>query len=222
MHYKLMSLFLLFFINPVLPAQETARAFFNQVIQKYDTINSLQANVYINVNSDAMQGRLLYKSPNLMQIKFSNPSRQVINIKPDKIEIYIPEYEANFIQKIDKNSPLVLSPTRDSLDVLASLYGISYISSPEWTTVENIPVPVRLLRFSRRSEDAGFKSMTYTIGNDLLIYKIDARDIYNSQYSLLFSNINTVDDILAQEILDYKLPSSSNDINDFYSNTEEQ
>ncbi len=209
-------IFIFFLGSQLLLGQETARQFFTKVVEKYDTLPNFQANLTIQTRNSTLRGVLAFTQPNLLQIRFSNPSGQVINIAAGKIQVYVPGYSTTFTQDLNSDDSNALIPGRDSMTTLLSDYEVSYPASPNWTTAEGISGRVKILHFSRRTANAGFKTIVHTIGESLLIYRIKAVSIYNDTYTITFSNIDTTSSVPKRTILEYSAPPSGNSTNGFY------
>jgi outer membrane lipoprotein-sorting protein len=218
---------LLFFsLVQLLPAQDmvTASDFFDEVSRRYREIDDYQAHLAITQEDSVMTGLLFHKRPNYLLIEFVEPEEQVIAVDGEKLIIYIPYLNVAMEQELkpDEEGPTAALATEQGLELMKSRYSVAYLDSQD-------PVPldedgeemVRKLKLEWRTIDEGFRQLTLSISDDLLIRRITGVTSSFREIQLDFEDI-----LLNQNVPEgkfrYDSPPSANVINNFIFEPEEE
>ncbi len=217
MRYRYITI--LFFLLPgMLFAQDilTAPRFFDDVSERYGEINDYVATVRIQRDESNMEGTLYYRAPNLLRIDFTDPEEQVLVSDGERLRIYVPPRVVLEQSLRRRGSGDVASmASQEGLSLLRSNYSIAYLDDPE-------PVPldeesrelVTKLRLTWRSTTEGFRQLTLSISDDLLIRRIEGITVGYDEIVFDFENIRINQNIPARRF-EYDSPASANTYSDF-------
>jgi outer membrane lipoprotein-sorting protein len=209
-----------FSVSAFSPAQEilTADRFLANVGERYGKITDYQAKIVITTAKAVMKGTIMFKTPQLMRLDFSQPEEQVISFNGDTLTVYLPEYRAVLSQNVTVGSKTggatLASP--QGLTILRRNYMGAYSKGPD-------PVPldpgsaekVIKLSLSRQSLSEGFRELQLSIsGDSLLIRRIDGRTIADETVRFDFTDI-VVNQGLPDARFVYDSPASANLYNNF-------
>jgi len=212
--------FLLFFglVSPAF-SQEilTATAFFDNLSARYAKINDYTADITYTVKGDVMKGVLLYRSPDLLRIDFTEPPKQVLSSDGKILKVYLPKYNVELQQPlVGGNSGQVVSlASAAGLSLMGKNFTKAYLIGPD-------PVPldpgsselVVKLKLDWRDPNQGFRQLNVSVGKDGLIRRIVGVDVGYEQYQIDFTNIRTNQNIPAARF-SYDGPGTANIIDHF-------
>ncbi len=222
-HYFSLILLLFFFGFSGFPQQIiTAPVFFDQVAQQYTDIEDYIADIRLVSGAENMAGTLYYKSPNLLRIDFVTPSEQVLVSDGSVLQVYVPRYNVNLMQRLDPlagTSPGGLA-TAEGLALLRRNYSIAFKTGPDPVPLDDPSVPngssepvVKLL-LRWRNTNEGFREIELAVTADQLIRRITGITLDNRTVELTLNNIRTNQNI-PNARFEYTSPSSSNRFNNF-------
>ncbi len=198
----------------------TADAFFKSVSDKYATINDYEALVNVTAGKQVMTAILIFKSPNLLRMDFSNPQSQVISYDGQNLVVYIPELRAVLTQQTT-NSAAMGTATSEGLRMLSRNYSIVYESGPaavELPGAESERV-IRLV-LSRLSVAEGFRTIKLSVNPDkLLIRRMEGTTLAGDTIVYDFLQIKLNQGIPATRFV-YDSPASANLYNNFLFSSE--
>ena len=161
----------------VLPAQDilTANEFFANVAANYAGIEDYVAEMVWSDNSGEMRGSLLYKSPNMIRIDFTQPARQVFVSNGEILQIYVPAFEVVFQQELPNptDAPGALA-SEEGLALMRRNYSVAYLEGPEPAPIdEGSQLLVTKLRLDRRSASEGFRQIVLSIDANGFIRRME-------------------------------------------------
>ena len=203
----------------------TAPDFFQQVSEKYASINQYEAKISIDANKTKMEGSVSFKKPSMLRIDFSQPENQVVVYNGTELLIYLPRSSAVLRQNtaVDNEqssttsaATQVLAPT--GLSLMSRYYSVQYENGPtaEPFDSEN-PKSKKVIKLllTRKNNSESFRTMSIAIDpKTLLIYAIDAVTTNDENFSFVFE-----DYVLNEEIPDtrflYDIPPDANEYNNF-------
>ncbi len=115
----------------------SANQFFATLSDHYAGIKSYEATVSFKQDTTTSSGRLSYKAPDKLNIRFDIPSGQVINFDGKKLDVSLPSQKVWLEQeyKALPDDQLAGIATGPGLAVLRAQYSVAYLVSPD-------PVPL--------------------------------------------------------------------------------
>jgi len=195
----------------------TATDYFDWVSEQYGKIEDYQAEVKIIRDETEMAGELFYKNPNLLRIDFSDPEEQVLVVDGKKLTIYIPRHSVIMEQPLKRRSSASVASMASSqgLHLLKRNYSIAYLEGPDPLPLDkDSRVRVVKLKLVWRTNDAGFRQLIVSVGENGLIRRIIGVTLEYEELQFDFTNI-----VINQEIPDarfeYESPASANIFNNF-------
>lgn len=200
----------------------TAPDFFDRVSERYSEIVDYSADLAIVNGETTYGGELFYRRPSFIRVNFGEPEGQVLVSDGETLQVYIPRYNVVLKQQLLREGgpgPAALA-NAEGLELMRRNYSIAYLDSPD-------PVPlneesggaaaeemVTKLRLTWRSTSEGYRQLTLSIGEDLLIRRIVGVTIGFEEVQFDFTNIELNQNIPAARF-DYEPPSSANTFEDF-------
>ncbi len=218
MRYRYIT-FLLFLFPAMLSAQDilTAPRFFDSVSERYGGINDYVATIQIQREESDMEGTLYYRAPNLLRIDFTVPEGQFLVSDGENLSVYVPQYNVVLQQKLrSRGSEAVASmASEEGLSLLRSNYSIAYLDDPTPVRLdEESRELVTKLRLTWRSTTEGFRQLTLSITEDLLIRRIEGTTVNYDEIVFDFEDIRINQNIPARRF-EYESPASANTYSDF-------
>jgi len=206
-----------------LGAQEmlTADQFFKQISERYAAIKDYQADVSVKAGKNAMSGTVIFKSPALMRMDFSQPVAQVMVYNGTSFLIYVPEYRAILVQETSGGVASASAvASGEGLRMMGRNYIVGYEKGP---VAESLPgsesEKVIRLVLSRRSVAEGFRTITLSIDPARkLIRRMEGISHGGDLFIFDFTNIR-LDTGIADTKFIYDAPSSANTFNNFLFST---
>lgn len=202
-------------------AQEivTASEFFDFVSAGYQQITDYQAHIVISQDDSVMEGTLYHKRPNYLLIEFSVPEEQIIAVDGEKLIIYIPYLNVVMEQELKKrefaSDSLIDAATSRGLELMMSRYSVAYLDSQDAVDLdEENDEQVRKLQLEWRSIDEGFRQITLSISNDLLIRRIVGVTAGFEEIQLDFTDV-LINQNIPEGKFKYEPPASANIIYNF-------
>ena len=203
----------------MLSAQDilTAPRFFDSVSERYGGINDYVATIQIQREESDMEGTLYYRAPNLLRIDFTVPEGQFLVSDGENLSVYVPLYKIVLQQKLrSRGSEAVASmASEEGLSLLRSNYSIAYLDDPTPVRLdEESRELVTKLRLTWRSTTEGFRQLTLSITEDLLIRRIEGTTVNYDEIVFDFEDIRINQNIPARRF-EYESPASANTYSDF-------
>ena len=160
-----------------LSAQEllTAPRFFDAVAERYAGIEDYVATVVMRNGNDRMEGTLFHRSPNLLRIDFTTPEDQVLVANGELLLIHVPRHNVTLQQTLRRREQNVGGlATSQGLMLLRSNYSIAYLHGPAPVPLdEGSSVMVTTLRLDWRNTNEGFRQLTLSVDDNLIIRRIE-------------------------------------------------
>ncbi len=202
-------------------AQEllTADQFFARVADKYASVSDYAADVQITAGHQPMTGGLLFKSPALLRIDFSQPADQVIVFDGKTLLVYLPQYRAVLRQDAGDQGVSMGAATlasKEGLSLLRRNYTIGWEHSPNLESLDpGSDEQVYRLMLSRKSVSEGYKNIRLSVSADtLLIRRLEGWTVSNDQIVFDFRNIR-LNQGINEDKFAYDAPASANVYNNF-------
>lgn len=196
---------------------QTATDYFGWISEQYGKIEDYQAEVKITRDETEMTGELYYKNPNLLRINFSDPEEQVLVVDGELLTIYIPKHSVIMQQPLKRRGSAAVASMASSqgLHLLKRNYSIAYLEGPDPIPLEEgSRVRVVKLKLEWRNNEAGFRQLIISVGENGLIRRIIGVTLEYEDLQFDFRNI-----VINQEIPDarfnYESPASANIFNNF-------
>jgi len=213
----------MFILSPIfIFSQQTAGAFFQTISDKYADIDSYTATFKFTsgVRGNIIQeGKMYYKSPNLLRLDYTNPENQVLNVNSTKLSIYVPAHGTLFEQTISSEEEAetlqVSGLTSQGLTLFITNYSISYVNGPELEPLdENNPQDVYKLRLLPRKFSEPFQKIVMSLTSDGFIRRLESTTRTNEVLIMDIVDIDT-DEIIENNYFDYEAPPTATTITDF-------
>lgn len=197
----------------------TADQFFSQLADKYATINDYQASVIISAGKQPMTGSLLFKSPSLLRIDFSQPADQVIVFDGKTLLVYLPQYRAVLRQDAGDQGVSMSAAalaSKEGLSLLRRNYTIGWEHSPNTEPLDpGSNEQVYRLMLSRKSVSEGYKNIRLSVSSDTtLIRRLEGWTVSNDKITFDFQSIK-INQGIADNRFIYDAPASANVYNNF-------
>lgn len=199
----------------------TATQFFDALAQRYTGIVDYSARISMSREDAGYAGNLFYRAPNQIRINFDDPEDQVLVSDGRLLKVYIPEYNVVLQQALGERSTNegegtgAALATQEGLTLMREGYSIAYLDSPD-------PVPleegsdelVTKLRLDWRVSSEGFRQLTLSITEDLLIRRIEAVTVGYEEITFDFTDI-VLNEGIPTTRFEYEAPASANVYTDF-------
>lgn len=211
--------------------------------ERYREIEDYQADVVISQEDNIMYGTLYHKRPNLILLEFEEPEEQVLAVDGENLIIYVPYLRVVLKQKLkERDMPAAGLATQQGLDLMRQKYSVAYLDSPDLVPLESAaddedgeedtPAEERAepdensemvwkLKLEWRSIEEGFREITLSVSEDLLIRRFVGVKADFEEIQVDFTNVE-----LNQNIPDgrfrYEEPASANVIDDFIFEAEDE
>jgi outer membrane lipoprotein-sorting protein len=162
-----------------LSAQETSDAFLQRVSERYAKIQDYQARIRIQRGDRVDSGRLVYKAPGLIRLDYDSPKGQVLIVNEDKVEFYLPAFQAIMEQRLSRSAAQSMSAIGagggNGLKILRDNYSVSYLVGPAPVALGGGSNEMVIkLRFQWRSNAEGFRTLDLSINpNSLMIRRME-------------------------------------------------
>ncbi|MFP4302245.1 MAG: LolA family protein [Alkalispirochaetaceae bacterium] len=215
----LIAIFLTTLAASPLLSQEmlTAGDFFDRVSERYTEIVDYTADLTIETEESTQSGELFYRRPNLIRINFEEPDEQVLVSDGETLQVYIPTYNVVLSQELlqeDGPGPATMA-NAEGLELMRRNYSIAYLDSPELVPLdEDSEEMVTELLLTWRSTNEGYRQLTLSIDEDLLIRRIVGVTIGFQEVRFDFADVRLNQNIPVARF-DYEAPSSANTYEDF-------
>ena len=110
----------------------SAEKFFSSLSASFGTVKDYEANLVITQGKTASRGRISYKSPVYLFIRFDDPANQVICFDGEKLTVYLPSEQVVLQQTYKKKTPSQIEAlaTSQGLALLQHSYSIAYLTGP--------------------------------------------------------------------------------------------
>ncbi len=188
---KLFLAVLLFSATYAAIAQDLINAndIFNKVSDLYAKLNDLQATIKISKGDKVQSGVLYYSKHNLLKIEFSEPSKQVILINRDNLQIYIPSHQTILEQQFNNSGTGLASS--GGFSILRSNYSVSFAEAGRVPLSAGSPEQVyKLSLYPYAGAKEGFKYVIMSVlPESFLIRRIEAVNIKNERIIFDYSSI---------------------------------
>lgn len=218
MRYRYITLLLLL-LPATLFAQDilTAPRFFDSVSERYGEINDYVASIRIQREEEDMTGTLYYREPDLLRIDFATPEEQVLVSDGENLMIYVPRFNVVLQQGLRGRGPGTVASmaNREGLSLLRNNYSIAYLDDPDPVRLdEDSRELVTKLRLTWRSTNEGFRQLTLSISDDLLIRRIEGTTVNYEEIQFDFENIR-INQNIPPTRFEYDPPASANVYSNF-------
>lgn len=153
----------------------SANEFFDNLISRYGDIRSYEATITIKQDTTVSSGRISYKAPDLLNIRFDNPAGQVFNFDGKKLDVILPSQKVYLEQdyKALPDDQLAGVATGRALALLKNEYSIGYLTGPGMVPLDkDTPDQVTKLKLVARASTS-FSDMIVSV-KDQLIRRVEA------------------------------------------------
>jgi outer membrane lipoprotein-sorting protein len=184
-------LLLLVVVLPDFAQQDLINAtdIFNKVSDLYAGLKDLQATIKITKGEKTQSGILYYSSHNLLKIEFYDPSKQVILVNRDNLQIYLPSHQTILEQQFENSNTGLLSG--GGFSILKSNYSVSFAEAGLVPLSAGSSEEVyKLSLYPYAGSKEGFKYVIMSVLPDsYLIRRIEAVNIKNERITFDYTSI---------------------------------
>jgi outer membrane lipoprotein-sorting protein len=168
----------------------SAQEFFATVRTHYAGIKSYEATITIKQDTTVSSGRLSYKAPDKLNIRFDSPAGQVLNFDGKKLDVSLPPQKV-YLEQEYKTLPedqLAGVASSEALSVLKNQYSVAYLTGPGTVPLDkDTNEPVTKLKLVA-SASTSFSDMIMSI-KDLVIRRVEATLTNGAQIVVDFTNV---------------------------------
>ena len=206
-------------VPPVAFAQSadmvSAEKLFANLSASYGAIKDYEANITITQGKAVSRGRISYKSPLYIFIRFDDPANQVISFDGEKLTVYLPAEQVVLQQRYKKKSPSQIESlaTSQGLLLMQRNYSIAYLTGPSAVALEegSKEMVVKLKLVSRGT--TSYSQMIVSV-KDSLIRRVEGTQSSGDKVVMDFTNIRTNQGVPDSRFL-YDAPPYANVIQDW-------
>ncbi len=200
----------------IVSAQSTtivsADGFFALLSAAYGKVKDYEANLTITRGKVVESGKLSYKSPLFLNVRFDNPKDQVINFDGEKLTIYSPNDQVVLEQSYKKKSPAEIEGLISSQGLLLwqRNYSIAYLTGPARVPLEDgsREMVVKLKLQARGA--TSYSQMILSVNEDLLlIRRVEGTLGSGDKVVMDFTNVR-INQGVPDSRFDYKAPPYAN------------
>jgi len=168
----------------------SANQFFAALSDHYSTIKSYEATVSFKQDATTSSGRLSYKAPDKLNLRFDSPAGQVINFDGKKLDVSLPSQKVWLEQeyKFLPDDQIAGVATGPGLSVLRAQYSVAYLVGPDLVPLDKdsgeLVTKLKLVA----SASTSYSDMIVSV-KDQLIRRIEATLTNGSTIVMDFTNM---------------------------------
>jgi outer membrane lipoprotein-sorting protein len=190
----------------------SADKFFADLSASYGKVKDYEASLTITRGKTVETGKLSYKTPFFLNIKFDNPADQVINFDGKKLTVYNPQDQVVLEQSYKDRSPAEIEGmvSAQSLLLLQRNYSVAYLTGPAPVPLEDgsREMVVKLKLLARATTSYG--QYILSVNPDLmLIRRVEGTLVSGDKVVMDFTGIK-INQNLPDSRFDYKAPPYAN------------
>jgi outer membrane lipoprotein-sorting protein len=210
---------LCFLVPPAASAQSadmvSAEKFFANLSASYGTVKDYEANLTVTQGKGVSRGRISYKTPLYLFIRFDDPANQVICFDGEKLTVYLPTEQVVLQQRYKKKSPSQIESlaTSQGLALLQRNYSIAYLTGPSLTPLEDgsREMVVKLKLVARGT--TSYSQLIISV-KDSLVRRVEGTQSSGDKVVMDFANIRTNQGVPDSRFV-YDAPPYANVIQDW-------
>ena len=193
----------------------SAEKYFANLSASYGTVKDYEANLTITQGKAVSRGRISYKSPLYLFIRFDDPANQVICFDGEKLTVYLPTEQVVLQQRYKKKPPSQIEAlaTSQGLSLLQRNYSIAYLTGPSSVPLEDgsKEMVVKLKLVSRGT--TSYSQMVISV-KDSLIRRVEGTQSSGDKVVMDFANVRTNQGVPDSRFV-YDAPPYANVIQDW-------
>jgi outer membrane lipoprotein-sorting protein len=193
----------------------SAEKFFSTLSAGYGKIKDYEASLTITQGKAVSRGRISYKSPLYLFIRFDEPANQVICFDGEKLTVYLPAEQVVLQQRYKKKPPSQIEAlaTSQGLGLMQRNYSIAYLSGPSAVPLEDgsREMVVKLKLVSRGT--TSYSQMIISV-KDSLIRRVEGTQSSGDKVVMDFVNVRTNQGVPDSRFV-YDAPPYANVIQDW-------
>ncbi|MCD6343295.1 MAG: outer membrane lipoprotein carrier protein LolA [Spirochaetaceae bacterium] len=209
---------LIFAVSGAVTAQETATSFFEQVSERYKSVEDYTADLVITRGDTVQTAKVWYKSPNMLRMDFEEPEGMVIAVDGELLQVWVPDYSVTFSQPLRRDSQAGLATVTSSagLELIKKYYTISYDPIPGSVPLDpGSSEEVIKIKAEWKSNNEGFRRLLLSIDADTrFIRRVTGITTTNDEITFDFTNFVLNPDI-PDARFQYESPPTGNTIENF-------
>jgi outer membrane lipoprotein-sorting protein len=193
----------------------SAEKFFANLSASYGSVKDYEANLTITQGKAVSRGKISYKSPLYLFIRFDDPANQVICFDGEKLTVYLPTEQVVLQQRYKKKPPSQIEAltTSQGLGLLQRNYSMAYLTGPAPAPLEDgsKEMVVKLKLVARGS--TSYSQMIISV-KDSLIRRVEGTQTSGDKVVMDFANIRTNQGVPDSRFV-YDAPPYANVIQDW-------
>ena len=193
----------------------SAEKFFGNLSASYGAVKDYEANITITQGKGVSRGKISYKSPLYLFIRFDEPANQVICFDGEKLTVYLPNEQVVLQQRYKKKGPgqIEALATSQGLTIMQRNYSIAYLTGPSTVPLEDgsREMVVKLKLVSRGTTSY---SLLIVSVKDSLIRRVEGTQSNGEKVIMDFANIRTNQGVPDSRFV-YDAPPYANVIQDW-------
>jgi outer membrane lipoprotein-sorting protein len=193
----------------------SAEKFFANLSASYGMVKDYEANLTITQGKAVSRGKISYKSPLYLFIRFDEPANQVICFDGEKLTVYLPNEQVVLQQRYKKKTPNQIEAlaTSQGLALLQRNYSIAYLTGPAAVPLEegSKEMVVKLKLVARGT--TSYSQMIISV-KDSLVRRVEGTQSSGDKVVMDFAGIRTNQGVPDSRFV-YDAPPYANVIQDW-------
>ncbi len=193
----------------------SAEKFFSNLSASFGAIKDYEAALTITQGKTVSRGKISYKSPTYLFIRFDDPANQVIAFDGEQLTVYLPAEQVVLQQHYKKTTPAQIEAlvTAQGLAMMQSNYSVAYVTGPSPVPLDDgsREMVVKLRLISRGT--SSFSQLVISVAGSL-IRRVEGTQASGDRVVMDFQNVRINQGIPASRFV-YDPPPYANVIQDW-------
>ncbi len=193
----------------------SAEKFFANLSASFGAVKDYEANLTITQGKTVSRGRISYKSPTYLFIRFDDPANQVICFDGEQLTVYLPSEQVVLQQHYKKKSPAQIEAlvTAQGLALMQRNYSVAYLTGPAPVPLDDgsREMVVKLHLVSRGT--SSFSELIISV-EESLVRRVEGTQANGDRVVMDFQNVRVNQGVPASRFV-YDPPPYANVIQDW-------
>jgi outer membrane lipoprotein-sorting protein len=193
----------------------SAEKFFANLSASFGAVKDYEAVLTITQGKNVSRGKISYKSPMYLFIRFDDPANQVICFDGEQLTVYLPSEQVVLQQHYKKKSPGQIEAlvTAQGLSLLQRNYSVAYLTGPAPVPLDDgsKEMVVKLKLVSRGT--SSYSQLVISV-KDSLIRRVEGTQSSGDKVVMDFQNVRINQGVPASRFV-YDPPPYANVIQDW-------
>lgn len=202
----------------------TAPQYFQQISEKYGTIQDYRGTIIITKEDSVMTGEISFQAPDKLRIDFSKPEDQILVTDGENLSVYIPRLSVIMEQELKPGGDVGMSSaaSQAGLEQLKKSYNIAFTNEGRrLVSLDNeTPEKVTKLILKWKSSREAFRELVISIDQNSLIRRIEGLTVDENTIVFDFTDL-VINQGLPENHFVFDNEASANIINNFLFSPEE-